>query len=212
MAVPPALAARRPPAAADRGGSAGQRLERPAHVGPVGPPGLEPAPSPGRSEPEPLLIGGPRPPCHGAGREACDDSVRRLHGEHLEPRVPDRRLARRGHPCRCCSRSPAAASSRPTRRRRRPSTSASSACRSATSSIATVLEAARAAARRHVEYAWVSAITERAPNSGFYGLDDRTCWVKVVAGRNGKIVAATIVEDMPGRTSTSRCLEVFEEA
>ena len=64
-----------------------------------------------------------------------------------------------------------------------------------------------------VEYAWVSAITDKPPNAGLYGgLDDRTCSLKVVAGRNGKIVTATIVSDGPGRTSNSRCTEVFKGA
>jgi len=63
-----------------------------------------------------------------------------------------------------------------------------------------------------VEYSWISAITDKAPNSGFYGIDDRTCTVKLVAGKDGKIATATILQDMPGRTSTSRCLEVFKTA
>ena len=53
---------------------------------------------------------------------------------------------------------------------------------------------------------------EKPPNSGFYGLDDRTCTLKLVASRDGKIATATILQDMPGRTSTSRCLEVFKTA
>ena len=63
-----------------------------------------------------------------------------------------------------------------------------------------------------VEYAWVSPITDKAPHGGWYGIDDRTCTLKVVAGRNGRISAATIVLDNPGRTTTSRCLELFREA
>ena len=61
------------------------------------------------------------------------------------------------------------------------------------------------------EYAWISAITA-TPNSGYYGLDDRTCTMRIIADRNGRIVSATILQDMPGRTSTSRCLELFKAA
>ena len=61
------------------------------------------------------------------------------------------------------------------------------------------------------EYAWVSAITA-TPNSGYYGLDDRTCSLKIIAAKNGRIVTASILQDMPGRTSTSRCLELFKPA
>ena len=60
-----------------------------------------------------------------------------------------------------------------------------------------------------VEYAWISAIGPTT-NSGYYGLDDRTCSVKVIADKNGRILTATIVEDMPGRTTTSRCMEIFK--
>ena len=60
-----------------------------------------------------------------------------------------------------------------------------------------------------VEYAWISATT--APtNNGFYGLDDRTCSMKIIADRNGRILTATIIDDMPGRTTTSRCMEIFK--
>jgi hypothetical protein len=59
-----------------------------------------------------------------------------------------------------------------------------------------------------VEYAWISAIGA-TPNSGFYGLDDRTCSVRIIADKNGRILTATIVDDMPGRTTTSRCTEIF---
>ena len=59
------------------------------------------------------------------------------------------------------------------------------------------------------EFAWVSAIT-KPPNSGYYGLDDRTCTLRIVAARNGQISEASIVQDMPGRTSTSRCGEMFK--
>jgi len=59
-----------------------------------------------------------------------------------------------------------------------------------------------------VEYAWISATTA-PPNNGFYGLDDRTCSIKIIADKNGRILTATIVDDMPGRTTTSRCTEIF---
>jgi hypothetical protein len=59
------------------------------------------------------------------------------------------------------------------------------------------------------EYGWVSAIGA-TPNSGFYGMDDRTCTLKVVAAKNGRLTVATILQDMPGRTTTSRCAEVFK--
>jgi hypothetical protein len=61
------------------------------------------------------------------------------------------------------------------------------------------------------EYAWISAIAA-TPNSGYYGLDDRTCSMKIIAAKDGRIVTASIVQDMPGRTTTSRCLELFKPA
>ena len=62
-----------------------------------------------------------------------------------------------------------------------------------------------------VEYAWISATTTD-PYKGFYGLDDRTCSMRLIADKNGRILSATIVDDMPGRTTTSRCLELFKPA
>jgi len=62
-----------------------------------------------------------------------------------------------------------------------------------------------------LEYRWISAIAE-TPNSGYYGLDDKTCTLRIIAGKDGKIQAALILQDMPGRTSTSRCLEMFKAA
>ena len=59
------------------------------------------------------------------------------------------------------------------------------------------------------EYAWVSA-TGPVTNSGYYGLDDRTCTLRIVAARNGKITTADIVHDNLGRVSTSRCGELFK--
>lgn len=72
-----------------------------------------------------------------------------------------------------------------------------------------------AAKTRHVEpdgtteYGWISAIGA-TPNSGYYGLDDRTCTLRVLATKNGRISLATILQDMPGRTTTSRCGEIFK--
>ena len=59
------------------------------------------------------------------------------------------------------------------------------------------------------EYKWVSETTE-APNRGFYGLDDRTCTLRLIVARDGRIGVASILQDMPGRTSTSRCMEIFK--
>ena len=61
------------------------------------------------------------------------------------------------------------------------------------------------------EYSWMSEIAA-TPNSGYYGLDDRTCAMKIIAGKDGRIITASIVQDMPGRTTTSRCLELFKPA
>jgi hypothetical protein len=60
-----------------------------------------------------------------------------------------------------------------------------------------------------IEYQWISPMGETR-NSGYYGLDDRTCTLRIVAGKDGKIQSAIILQDMPGRTSTSRCLEMFK--
>ena len=59
------------------------------------------------------------------------------------------------------------------------------------------------------EYAWMSAITKPL-NAGFYGQDDRYCQLRLIASKDGRIVTASIVQDNPGRTSTSRCLELFK--
>jgi hypothetical protein len=60
-----------------------------------------------------------------------------------------------------------------------------------------------------IEYAWVSAIEAKPPNAGWYGQDDRYCQLKLIATKDGRIVTASIVQDMPGRTTTSRCIEIF---
>ena len=59
-----------------------------------------------------------------------------------------------------------------------------------------------------IDYSWVSAIGA-TPNSGYYGLDDRTCTLHIVAARNGRIAVADVLQDNVGRTSTSRCVEMF---
>jgi len=62
-----------------------------------------------------------------------------------------------------------------------------------------------------IEYQWISPIGETR-NSGYYGLDDRTCTLRLIAGKDGKIHTATILQDMPGRSSNSRCMEMFKAA
>jgi len=56
------------------------------------------------------------------------------------------------------------------------------------------------------------SIEAKPPNAGWYGQDDRYCQLKLVAAKDGRIVTASIVQDMPGRTTTSRCLELFKPA
>ena len=58
-------------------------------------------------------------------------------------------------------------------------------------------------------YSWISPLGP-TPNSGYLGLDERTCTLRVVAAKNGKIATADIVLDNPGRVSTSRCGELFK--
>ena len=60
-----------------------------------------------------------------------------------------------------------------------------------------------------VAYSWISALGP-TPNSGYLGLDERTCTLRIVAAKNGKIATADIVLDNPGRVSTSRCGEMFK--
>jgi hypothetical protein len=62
-----------------------------------------------------------------------------------------------------------------------------------------------------IEYRWISPIGETR-YSGYYGRDDRTCTLRLIAGKDGKILTATILQDMPGVTSISRCLEMFRAA
>ena len=164
---------------------------------------------PGRSGPEPLLIGGGRPPCRREGAEACDDSVRRLHGERLEPRVPDRRLARRGHPVaaardrrlqRLQDQRGGAGGHQPARRRH---------VGGRLLRTLRFLESPPGAARRRRRvrldlgnhgHPQQRLLRPRRPHL----LD------KIIADKNGRILTATIVDDMPGRTTTSRCMEIFK--
>ncbi|MEO6362948.1 MAG: hypothetical protein ABIO71_06945 [Caldimonas sp.] len=57
-------------------------------------------------------------------------------------------------------------------------------------------------------YQWQSSVGSAAP--GIYGLDERTCFMRIFAGKNGRIESATIMNDNPGRVSTSRCGEMFK--
>ena len=58
------------------------------------------------------------------------------------------------------------------------------------------------------EFSWTSATAARTA-AGVVGLDDRTCTLRIVVAKNGKIASADVVYDNPGRTSTSRCAELF---
>ena len=60
-----------------------------------------------------------------------------------------------------------------------------------------------------IEYLLISTVGETR-YSGYYGRDDRTCTLRLIAGKDGKILTATILQDMPGVTSTSRCMEMFK--
>lgn len=56
-------------------------------------------------------------------------------------------------------------------------------------------------------YRWESGVGSAPP--GIYGLDERTCIMRILADKNGRIESATILNDTPGRVSTSRCGEMF---
>ena len=58
------------------------------------------------------------------------------------------------------------------------------------------------------EFSWTSAIGASTA-AGYLGLDDRTCTLRVVVAKNGKIASADVVYDNQGRVSTSRCGELF---
>jgi hypothetical protein len=57
-------------------------------------------------------------------------------------------------------------------------------------------------------YDWQSSIDKVA--AGPVGLDERTCTLRLVGDRRGRIATADIVLDNPGRLSTSRCGEMFK--
>ena len=58
------------------------------------------------------------------------------------------------------------------------------------------------------EFSWTSATAARTA-AGYVSLDDRTCTLRIVIAKNGKIISADVVFDNQGRVSTSRCAEVF---
>ena len=60
---------------------------------------------------------------------------------------------------------------------------------------------------RSTIYLWISTVGP-VP-AGYIGLDDRTCTLRITANPNGKIVTAEVAVDNPGRTSLSRCGEIF---
>lgn len=58
-------------------------------------------------------------------------------------------------------------------------------------------------------YDWKSALGP-TQNAGYYGLDERTCTLHLVADRKGRIASVDVVLDNVGRVSTSRCTEIFK--
>ncbi|MEO8523181.1 MAG: hypothetical protein ABI460_00540 [Caldimonas sp.] len=60
-----------------------------------------------------------------------------------------------------------------------------------------------------VEFSWTSAIGASTA-AGYIGLDDRTCTLRLVVAKNGKIASADVVLDNQGRASVSRCEEMFK--
>lgn len=58
------------------------------------------------------------------------------------------------------------------------------------------------------EFSWTSATAKTTP-AGYVSLDDRTCTLRVIAAKSGKIVSAEVIYDNLGRNSTSRCAELF---
>ena len=57
-------------------------------------------------------------------------------------------------------------------------------------------------------YEWISATGKVAAGPGW--LDERTCTLRIVADKRGRVATAEVVLDNPGRTSTSRCGEMFK--
>lgn len=60
------------------------------------------------------------------------------------------------------------------------------------------------------DYTWESAVGSAPP--GPYGLDDRVCKLRILADKAGRIASAVISQDNLGRSSTSRCAEIFKAA
>ncbi|MEO8080968.1 MAG: hypothetical protein ABI641_10580, partial [Caldimonas sp.] len=56
-------------------------------------------------------------------------------------------------------------------------------------------------------YAWESTVGAARP--GLDSLDQRVCQLRIVADKKGTITTADIVHDSIGRTSNSRCSEIF---
>ena len=57
-------------------------------------------------------------------------------------------------------------------------------------------------------YDWISSTGKVA--AGPEGLDQRTCTLRIVVDGKGRIAVAEVVLDNIGRTSTSRCSEMFK--
>ena len=57
-------------------------------------------------------------------------------------------------------------------------------------------------------YVWISA-AGTITNPVYYGLDDRLCTLQIIAAKSGRIASANVLHDNVGRTSTSRCSEMF---
>ena len=58
------------------------------------------------------------------------------------------------------------------------------------------------------EFSWTSATASRTA-AGYVSLDDRTCTLRIIVAKNGKIASAEVIYDNQGRVSTSRCAELF---
>jgi len=56
-------------------------------------------------------------------------------------------------------------------------------------------------------YLWESAVGSTPP--GPFGEDERICRLRVMADKRGRIEGASVLADFQGRTSTSRCSELF---
>jgi len=58
------------------------------------------------------------------------------------------------------------------------------------------------------EFNWTSATASRTA-AGYVSLDDRTCTLRIIVAKSGKITSADVILDNLGRVSTSRCAELF---